>query len=103
MYSVSSTVSRVALNYGLNAYALWPCFPFKATAQEYFRTLMDTVPAGFDVTSLAQPPVIYNGAASTAANIRFADVLARALDDALPPSGDANPQKPVASLPKSPV
>ena len=45
VYSVSSTVSRVAYNYGLNAYALWRGFPFEPSAAAYFETLMGTVPA----------------------------------------------------------
>ena len=57
--SVSSTVSRVALNYGLNAYTLWRCFPFDDTASEYFTTLMGHVPSEFDVHSLGAPPVAY--------------------------------------------
>ena len=56
VFSVSSTVSRVALNYGLDAYALWRCFPFDDTAARYFATLMGRVPTAFDVRSLDHPP-----------------------------------------------
>ncbi len=59
VFSVSSTVSRVALNYGLNGYALWRCFPFDETAAEYFTTLMGRVPPEFDVRSLEQQPCLY--------------------------------------------
>src|SRR5437763_1818877 len=40
VYSVSSTVSRTALNNGLNSYALWRCFPFSETQTKFFRTHM---------------------------------------------------------------
>ena len=56
VFSVSSTVSRVAFNYGLNAYALWRCFPFDDTAAEYFTTLMGRVPPAFEIRSLEQMP-----------------------------------------------
>lgn len=84
VYTVSSTVSRVAFNYGLNAYAFWPCFPFGATAREYFRTLMDTVPAPFEVRSLEQKPTLYQSGQNRAAGENFASVLARAVDTASP-------------------
>ena len=51
VFSVSSTVSRVAYNYGLNAYALWRGFPFERSAAAYFETLMGTVPPEFDLRS----------------------------------------------------
>lgn len=79
VFSVSSTVSRVALNYGLNGYALWRCFPFDAAATEYFRSLMGRVPAEFDLRSLEQPPVEYAGARGEAETTAFADVLGRVL------------------------
>ncbi len=59
VFSVSSTVSRVALNYGLNGYALWHCFPFDETAARYFRSLMGRVPPEFEVHTLDRPPTIY--------------------------------------------
>ena len=62
VFSVSSTVSRVALNYGLNAYALWRCFPFDEIAARYFASLMGHVPPGFNVRSLDHPPVAYAAA-----------------------------------------
>lgn len=64
VFSVSSTVSRVALNYGLNAYTLWRCFPFDKPAVRYFTTLMGRVPPEFDVRSLDQPPITYAVAAT---------------------------------------
>lgn len=89
VFSVSSTVSRVAYNYGLNAYAFWPCFPFHATAREYFATLMDAVPDAFHLQSLDQPPVRYqNDARGPAAN-DFAEVLLRALAWARAGTGSA--------------
>lgn len=68
VFSVSSTVSRVALNYGLNGYALWRCFPFDAPATAYFESLMGQVPPEFDVRSLAEPPVAYADGQRAAAN-----------------------------------
>ena len=59
VYSVSSTVSRVALNYGLNGYALWRCFPFDRAAARYFVRLMGRVPSQFEVHSLEHPPAEY--------------------------------------------
>ncbi len=84
VYSVSSTVSRVAFSYGFNAHVLWPCFPFHRTAAAYFRTLMDVVPAGFEIRSLDHPPVAYQPARTEAAGQSFADVLVRALDQIAP-------------------
>lgn len=79
VFSVSSTVSRVALNSGLNAYCLWRCFPFPPTNAAYFETLMGTVPPEFDVRNLDEPPSPYAarrpaaGAAQTfAASLRTA-------------------------------
>ncbi len=59
VFSVASTVSRVALNYGLNGYTLWRCFPFAPSAAAFFETLLGEVPAAFDVRSLDRPPVPY--------------------------------------------
>ena len=59
VYSVSSTVSRTAFNYGLNAYSLWRCFPFSETAASFFERLMGEVPHEFDIRDLNQPPVAY--------------------------------------------
>ena len=81
VYSVSSTVSRVAFNYGLNAYALWRCFPFSGTAATYFQTLMDAVPPEFDLRSLDDPPVAYAGRRRTAGGKTFTEALTQTLDD----------------------
>ena len=81
VYSVSSTVSRVAFNDGLNAYALWRCFPFPATATAYFETLMGAVPAEFDVRSLEEAPVAYAGRHQRARDKTFTAALTRVLDD----------------------
>ncbi len=62
VFSVSSTVSRVALNYGLTAYALWRCFPFDGTAARYFESLLGRVPPEFEPRSLARPPLTYAAA-----------------------------------------
>lgn len=79
VFSVSSTVSRVALNDGLNAYALWRCFPFDENAAEYFATLMGRVPPEFEVRSLEQPPVPHaDGNPSASAKADFRSVLTSA-------------------------
>lgn len=59
VFSVSSTVSRVALNNGLNAYAFWRAFPFHETAAKFFAETMGDVPNDFDIVDLARPPVAY--------------------------------------------
>ena len=61
VYSVASTVSRVAFNYGLDGYAFWRCFPFMPPASTFFETLLGNVPAAFDIRSLEEPPVPYAG------------------------------------------
>jgi hypothetical protein len=70
VYSVSSTVSRTALNYGLNAYSLWRSFPFPQTAAEYFEKVMGDVPPEFDIRDLAQPPLAYQASRITDAGAR---------------------------------
>jgi hypothetical protein len=76
VFSVSSTVSRTALNYGINAYSLWRCFPFPETAAKFFERLMGDVPTAFDIHDLTQPPVPYQGA-------RTADPETRSFGEAL--------------------
>ena len=61
VFSVASTVSRVAFNYGLNGYAFWRCFPFVPPASTFFETLLGEVPAGFEIRSLDAPPDPYAG------------------------------------------
>jgi hypothetical protein len=59
VFSVSSTVSRTALNNGLNAYALYPLFPFTGQQRDFFRTIMGEVPPQFNIRDLTRPPVPY--------------------------------------------
>ena len=59
VYTVASTVSRVAFNYGLDGYALWRCFPFVPPASTFFEPLLGDVPAAFEIRSLDEPPVSY--------------------------------------------
>ena len=59
VYSVSSTVSRVACNFGLNGYCLWRCFPFAPSAAAYFESLMGQVPPEFEIRSLDRAPIPY--------------------------------------------
>lgn len=59
VFSVSSTVSRVALNSGLDAYCLWRCFSFAEKQRQFFAQVMGTVPPEFEVSDLAVPPVAY--------------------------------------------
>jgi len=59
VYSISSGVSRTALNYGLNAYTLWRTFPFPETAAAFFEKTMGDVPPEFDIRDLTKPPIAY--------------------------------------------
>jgi hypothetical protein len=59
VYSVSSTVSRTALNNGLNSYSLWRCFPFSEMQAKFFEKVMGDVPPEFDICDLTKPPVAY--------------------------------------------
>lgn len=83
VYSVSSTVSRVALGAGLDAYCLWRTFPFSPTNARYFETLMGSVPAEFDVRDLSQPPVPYAGRRESPGGT-FAKALRNALEGCRP-------------------
>ena len=77
VFSVSSTVSRVALNFGLNGHALWRCFPFDGTAAAYFEGVLGRVPPEFDVRSLDAPPRPYAHRTNPAGGTpRFAETLA---------------------------
>jgi hypothetical protein len=76
VYSVSSTVSRTALNNGLNAYALWRCFPFPETSAKFFKKIMGDVPPEFDIRDLNQPPIPYQA-------IRQPDPRTRSFGEAL--------------------
>lgn len=81
VYSVSSTVSRVALNNGLDAYSFWRCFNFPTTAAAFFESVMGDVPPGFDVRDLAIPPVRYQEEhAPRDRGESFSKALNRALD-----------------------
>ena len=76
VFSVSSTVSRTALNYGLNAYSLWRSFPFPETAAKFFERIMGEVPPEFDIRDLAQPPMAYQGSRMVEPGTRsFGDAL----------------------------
>jgi len=76
VYSVSSTVSRTALNNGLNAYSLWRCFPFRETAAKFFEKNMGEVPPEFDIVDLGQPPIAYQANRKPDPNTRsFAEAL----------------------------
>jgi hypothetical protein len=80
IYSVSSTVSRTALNYGLNAYSLWRCFPFPDTAASFFERIMGEVPPAFDIRDLAQPPVAYQASRTVEPGTRsFGEALRLAM------------------------
>jgi hypothetical protein len=64
VFSVSSTVSRRAMTFGLNAYAFWRSFPFPDTAAQFFEKLMGDVPPEFEIRDLAQPPLAYQSSRS---------------------------------------
>ena len=81
VYSVSSTVSRTALNNGLNSYALWRCFPFSETQTKFFRKVMGAVPPEFEISDLSKPPVAYQNQQSTVLGLNsFSNALNRAVD-----------------------
>ncbi|HWY50303.1 MAG TPA: hypothetical protein VNW72_02365 [Chthoniobacterales bacterium] len=81
VYSVSSTVSRTALNNGLNSYALWRCFPFSETQTKFFRKVMGDVLPEFEISDLTKPPIAYQDRQSTAAGQNsFSNALKRAVD-----------------------
>ena len=82
VYSVSSTVSRVACNFGLNAYCLWRCFPFAESAASYFESLMGEVPPEFEIRSLDQVPAPYaRGSGAASSGPGFAGTLLRVVED----------------------
>ena len=81
VYSVSSTVSRTALNNSLNSYALWRCFPFSETQTKFFRKVMGDVPAEFEIGDLTQSPVAYQDRESPVLGQNsFSNALTRAVD-----------------------
>jgi hypothetical protein len=80
VYSVSSSVSRAALHNGLNAYALWPSFPFSETAANFFAKLMGSVPPEFLIRDLNQPP-LQDAESRHVSGVRsFGEALNHALD-----------------------
>ena len=81
VYSVSSTVSRTALNNGLNSYALWRCFPFSETQTKFFQKVMGNVPPEFEISDLTKPPIAYQDRESTTAGHNsFSNALVRAVE-----------------------
>src|SRR5437016_6089182 len=59
VFSVSSTVSRTALNNGINGYAMYPVFPFTMQQAEFFAGVMGDVPVEFTIRDLNPPPIPY--------------------------------------------
>ncbi len=81
VYSVSSTVSRTALNNGLNSYALWRCFPFSETQTKFFGKVMGDVPPEFEIADLTTPPAAYQDRKSPVLGQNsFSNALQRAVD-----------------------
>ena len=85
VYSVSSTVSRTALNNGLNSYALWRCFPFSETQMKFFQRVMGDVPPEFEISDLTKQPVAYqdrpaSAEAAAGRQSSFSNALRRAVD-----------------------
>src|ERR1700736_2999061 len=81
VFSVSSTVSRRAMTFGLNAYAFWRCFPFPETAAKFFEKLMGDVPPEFDIRDLENPPIGYQSSRGIdPASRSFGDASKIALD-----------------------
>jgi hypothetical protein len=80
VYSVSSTVSRTALNNGINSYALWRCFPFSETQTKFFQKVMGDVPPEFEICDLTHPPIAYQRRESIATGPNsFSNALKRAV------------------------
>jgi len=84
VYSISSTVSRVALNFGLNAYSFCRLFPFDKITLAYFENLMGPVPESFYITDLSMLPQYYitEDLISSASN-QFLKALTDILDNYL--------------------
>src|SRR5205823_4090455 len=81
VYSVSSTVSRTALNNGLNSYALWRCFSFSETQMKFFQRVMGDVPPEFEISDLTKQPGVYQDRQSLRAGPNsFSNALRRAVD-----------------------
>ena len=81
VYSVSSTVSRTALNNGLNSYAFWRCFPFSETQTKFFQKVMGGVPPEFEIADLTKPPIAYQDRKSPVLGQNsFSNALNRAVD-----------------------
>src|SRR5437870_5833590 len=81
VFSVSSTVSRRAMTFGLNAYSFWRCFPFVGTAARFFEKLMGDVPPEFEIRNLFNPPVAYRSSrVIDPASRNYGDGLKTALD-----------------------
>ncbi len=81
VFSVSSSVSRRAMTFGLNGYAFWRCFPFAGSATRFFEKLMGDVPPEFEIRDLAQPPLQYQSTRTIdPGTLSFGDALKAALD-----------------------
>jgi len=81
VFSVSSTVSRRAMTFGLNAHAFWRCFPFAGSAARFFEKLMGDVPPEFEIRDLAQAPLAYQSTrVIDPGNRSFGDGLKAALE-----------------------
>lgn len=94
VFSVSSTVSRVALNNGLNAYAFWRCFPFEKTAADFFEHLMGEVPPEFEFRDLETPPIAYAARLQPdPATLSFSDALRRSIRSADRASASLEPRR----------
>jgi hypothetical protein len=105
VFSVSSTVSRVAANFGLNAYCFWRCFPFAPAACAYFESMMGQVPPEFDIRALDEAPAAYAkepppADAARPAGDGFGVTVMRALQAARMGPG---PENPFADARKSPL
>jgi hypothetical protein len=81
VYSVSSTVSRRAMTFGLNAYTFWRCFPFPETAARFFERLMGDVPPEFEIRDFVRRPIEYQSTRTIDSTThRYDQVLREAAD-----------------------
>ncbi len=95
VFSVSSTVSRTARQFGLPAFAFWRLFPFAPRQQEFFTALMGEVPEGFHVDHLDRAPVLSSGATAVCPE-PFATALSRAAEAAMRRSDARSRRDPAA-------
>lgn len=59
VFSVSSTTSKTAVSFGINAYVFFELFDFADVSNQYFRGHLGKQPDGFYIKDISVPPVEY--------------------------------------------